>query len=59
MIQIYYRGKQLGTMDKHDSRTLQAYWQRQGSVEDDWLSLQYKYRRQYGIDDLLDFVEPA
>ena len=58
MIQIYYNGKLLGQMNKYDSRSLLHYWDRQSSNEDVWLGLQSKYQKQYGIDDLLDFVEP-
>lgn len=58
MIEIYYNGKLLGHMDKYDSRLLRAYWDRNGSCEDDWLGLQSKYQAQFNIDDLLDFVEP-
>ena len=58
MIQIYYNGKLLGHMDKYDSDYIREFWARNGSGQDDWFEMQHKYREIFGIDDILDFVEP-
>ena len=73
IIQIYYNGKLLGQMDKQDSQNIREYWD-SGLIPAEinplmgwesglssgglWMELQDKYQKEYGIDDMLDFVDP-
>lgn len=58
MVKIYYNGKQLGFMDKWDSRSYIQYINSKYSstIQDEWFDLQDKYQAKFGISDMLDFV---
>ena len=59
IIQIYYNGKLLGQMDKRDSQNIREYWDSGLSFGGStFMELQDKYQKEYGIDDMLDFVDP-